>query len=638
MGTFEFRSEARELPYFSDPGHALLTFDDWILPGANKSDRPYDNLTLAMLPSDSAEHILRLIKSLSVNIPKFFGEVLFPANTVHILSAELLSHKMKDWGVTDWRCLEEGDVLGYKNLVIGSASREWVLLLDPSVSLQWNPLLVVEKEIATHGVQVINLPRVTREGRYVSIDHLGFERRQRQFCIVGRSIARASGEVQGRGAALCTGLDSASLMIRLDLLKELGGFDETQGENTTDIGLAVKLFRRGIKVLVSEAVAIFDDELASSGERVLVMGSTEAEIKIPEIVEDEPALEKMGGTRPKIALIVDVYYWAFGNISRQLKRYLSDRYEFKIIPIGDVGSLLRVLMLAEDCELIHFFWREELLQIGSHHYRIAAEKLGMSWDAFEQRFLRGKLITTSIYDHLMKDSTSLESRAKCYTEIHGYTVANKKLLKFYGNPPVAFPPPTCTTQDGVDLTLFRPIGIERLESAASRELIVGWVGNSAWEGRTEDFKGLHTVLRPAVMELQAEGYPIRLELADRQLGFTPHEAMPGYYSKIDVLACSSKIEGTPNPVLEAMACGVPVVATDVGIVPEVFGLLQRRYILEERSKDCMKSKLKGLIAQRDELLALSKENLESIRSWDWSIKAENFHRFFNSVLLGKRQP
>jgi glycosyltransferase involved in cell wall biosynthesis len=45
--------------------------------------------------------------------------------------------------------------------------------------------------------------------------------------------------------------------------------------------------------------------------------------------------------------------------------------------------------------------------------------------------------------------------------------------------------------------------------------------------------------------------------------------MPSRYAALDVLLLTSWHEGTPLVVLEAMASGVPVVATEVGGVPEL---------------------------------------------------------------------
>ncbi|KAF0119220.1 MAG: group 1 glycosyl transferase [Rhodospirillaceae bacterium] len=47
--------------------------------------------------------------------------------------------------------------------------------------------------------------------------------------------------------------------------------------------------------------------------------------------------------------------------------------------------------------------------------------------------------------------------------------------------------------------------------------------------------------------------------------------IPGFFAGLDVAVLVSFSEGFPNVVAEAMACGVPVVATDVGAVAEIIG-------------------------------------------------------------------
>ena len=60
-------------------------------------------------------------------------------------------------------------------------------------------------------------------------------------------------------------------------------------------------------------------------------------------------------------------------------------------------------------------------------------------------------------------------------------------------------------------------------------------------------------------------------------GVVPNDELVKWYNRVDVLCLLSESEGSPNVILEALACGLPVLATDVGdlktIINEKIGVI-----------------------------------------------------------------
>ncbi len=54
-------------------------------------------------------------------------------------------------------------------------------------------------------------------------------------------------------------------------------------------------------------------------------------------------------------------------------------------------------------------------------------------------------------------------------------------------------------------------------------------------------------------------------------GYFPHQSLPELYSAADACVFPSAVEGVGIPVLEAMACGVPVACARAGALPEIAG-------------------------------------------------------------------
>ncbi len=188
----------------------------------------------------------------------------------------------------------------------------------------------------------------------------------------------------------------------------------------------------------------------------------------------------------------------------------------------------------------------------------------MDSDSFYRKYVAGKVISVAVYDHLLLDGPEAFFTPKLFTDentiVSSYTVSSEKLMKLYNERKDIRLKPSAITQDGVDLSLFKPENLERFENVQGRTIRIGWVGNSKWQVR--DLKGINTVIKPAIDQLIGEGYNVELVTSDRNDRMIPHEKMPGYYNQIDLYVCASLCEGTPNPVLEAMAMGTPVIGAD----------------------------------------------------------------------------
>lgn len=335
--------------------------------------------------------------------------------------------------------------------------------------------------------------------------------------------------------------------------------------------------------------------------------------------------------KKKIALVVDADDWAYANIARNVVKNIGEFYDFRIFPSQYFNDeLARVLLMTEDYDLIHFFWRGKLLGFDYYDYINYVESLGYSLDEFKKRFFDKKIITTSVYDHLYVTNEDADKTKTIISRCDRYYVSSNKLKKIYDDLDLE-KKPSCVITDGVELNNFYPQNVDRLKNVSERKLVIGWVGNSAWESGTEDYKGVNTILKPVINELISEGYNIEPFFADRQERMIPHDEMVDYYSKIDLYVCTSKMEGTPNPVLESMACGVPIISTDVGIVSDALGEKQKKFILEERTKQCLKDKIIYLINNLDQLEELSKENLERINDWTWKKISYRMKEFFDET-------
>ncbi len=165
-----------------------------------------------------------------------------------------------------------------------------------------------------------------------------------------------------------------------------------------------------------------------------------------------------------------------------------------------------------------------------------------------------------------------------------------------------------TLRNGVDLELFRPA----TDRAAVRRALGFTRTTLVSVGHLIERKGHHVVIEALAgldgvdlvilgdgeerTRLECQVAALGLGERVRMEGAVPQHQLRDYYGAADALVLASSREGWANVLLEAMACGTPVVATPVWGTPEVVAAPAAGVLARERSAAAIREACRALLA------------------------------------------
>jgi len=215
---------------------------------------------------------------------------------------------------------------------------------------------------------------------------------------------------------------------------------------------------------------------------------------------------------------------------------------------------------------------------------------------------------------------------------------------------------------GVDLTRFRPPGpgerlaARRLMGVPEGAICIGSFQKDGcgWGQGLEPkaVKGPDVFLK--VIERLKDSYRLFVCLSGPARGFVKqgldrlgvpywHRFFEDYlevaqlYRGLDLYLITSREEGGPKSVLEALASGVPLVSTRVGLAPDVIQDSRNGLLAESEDVAGLAGQAARLMDQPGLGTRLAAEGLETIKAYDWPLIAARYYREVYAPLMGREE-
>lgn len=300
--------------------------------------------------------------------------------------------------------------------------------------------------------------------------------------------------------------------------------------------------------------------------------------------------------KKKILLLPDVRNWAWGIKSRYIKKYLDNEFDVDIHYISEKT-------LNKNNDIYDLYLTYTPVHLSSLRHVDRDRKL---------TGLTGMPCFDVHFHH--KDKKPIDFN-NIVAGVHANCLQFRNLVKKSHKKTYYVP-------NGVDSEFFKKQDFVDNKNV----LFVGFVGKNT------PIKGLGNIIRPAVAKAGAGSKVKLISNINNWKSAKSHISLVDFYKKIDVQIVASTQEGTPNPALEAAACGRPVLSNRVGNMEELIedGI---HGFLVERNVNAYAEKLKYLLQHKDQMREMGNNIREKIvKDWDWSIKAENYRNMFRSVL------
>lgn len=137
---------------------------------------------------------------------------------------------------------------------------------------------------------------------------------------------------------------------------------------------------------------------------------------------------------------------------------------------------------------------------------------------------------------------------------------------------------------------------------------------------------------PELAHLQALCQQLNIAEAVSFCGRLDPDGVAALYRSATLMINPSTVDNMPNSVLEALACGVPVLSTDVGGVPYVVRHGQTALLVPSGNPEVMAEALRVLLSDKDVCARLRAQGLQDVAAYEWSAVKARWLTLYRDLL------
>jgi glycosyltransferase involved in cell wall biosynthesis len=117
------------------------------------------------------------------------------------------------------------------------------------------------------------------------------------------------------------------------------------------------------------------------------------------------------------------------------------------------------------------------------------------------------------------------------------------------------------------------------------------------------------------------------------LGWQARDALPGLYQQANLFVFPSRHEGMPNAVLEAMACGLPVIASRIAGNEELVENDRTGVLVKTEDTPSLREALRALLSDKERCQKMGEQGRQRVEStYSWSGVADKYLELLQRIV------